>query len=1361
MKHILFFLLFLLTLGCSLSAQNTPAVRFAHGLEILPENFASIRQSPRIAEAEYVKGQFVRYIQLKKIMDAPQRAAFEATGAHVIGYVPFGTYLVLLPKGFDFQRIASFSPNSVMPVQPDWKMANTLREQPYGAWAMHGQFMDINIQVYPHVSIAQGAEWCRQQKLDVLAEGTQNGYLQLRVHQERLMEIASLPFIQYLELIPPPSEKEDTRGRSLHRANLVAGDGPFGKKYDGTGVGVLVRDDGQLGPHIDLQGRLYNYANGAADDGTHGDGVAGIIGGAGNLNPYMKGMAAGADLFATDYEGSFQDITLSLHVNQGVMITNSSYSNGCNAGYTLASQTVDQQLFEYPTLMHVFSAGNSNGSNCNYGAGNQWGNITGGHKMAKNSIATANILADGSLVQSSSRGPAHDGRLKPDIAANGDGHESLDPNNLYQVFSGTSAAAPGVAGCLAQLTHAYRTIYGVPDAPAALLKTCILNTANDLGNVGPDFKFGWGHINAWRALQVLEKNQWLEGDADQNSNITHSLQIPSGVKEAKIMVYWAEPPAGPNNAKALINDLDLTVESAQTGVRRPWVLNYSPNPTTLDAPATTGRDSINNVEQVLLTDPTAGTYTIRIKGSAVPMGPQHYYIVWEFITDEIKVTYPAGGEGFAPGEVERIHWDAYGNTGTFTLRYSTDGGSTFQPIIAIGGDRRMFDWTVPNTVSGNVRILVFRGTKRDTTDFPCSIVPVPANLQITKVCPAILTLGFTSVNDTLQYEGYLLGQKYMEIKGNALTNSIQMPISNAGATQWASVRSSHPNGLSGRRANAISWPGGLLNCPQSFDLGVGQLLSPTVNPVIACQTSDWPVTVRVQNEGQNPATGAMAFYQVNNNAPIGENLPDINVGEAIDFTFQTPISFQINGNMRLKTWVVFASDVVTFNDTILFDFRVATQTMNQFFTQDFESAPGFPDGWISVNLDAATGGLGWQTTDNLATSVVGPDDIIGRSLHLNFFQYGPGESGAEDYAYTIPVDLTGLSAPSLTFEVAHARFNSDYTDGLRVEVLANCDLNSAPFTIWEKFDPELATVSNRNAYYYAGSASDWRLESADLSAFANQKILIRFVSVNGYGNSLYLDNIGINGFVAPVAAFVTPDTLCRLDTIVFMATPSTPDAGYNWSFGSGAQPSSATGIGPHTVIYLSSGIKSPRLIVANSFAADTLSQQVEALPFAVANFTVGIAGSAAVFTNTSTNSDTYSWDFGDGSAASTETNPTHLYALGGTYTVTLSASNACRTSTKTATVGATKVQDLAEKVDIRILPNPTAGDFAVELNSPISGTLQFSLFTSSGALVTSRSLTVKPGTSLMPFEHLDLPKGLYQLSIQSGDLQATYPIVVQ
>lgn len=1360
MKKFFFLLLLLLTTWLPAFSQNTYPVRFEHGTEFFPENFATVRQKPMVSSDEVVNGMYPRYIQLERILNAQERAAFEATGIRIIGYVQFGTYLALIPQYFDYQTIDKFSPRSVMPLKPEWKMAKSLREPPYGAWAIHGDYLDINLQIFPLMRIAEGASLCRSHSLEVLKEGIQNGFLQLRVHQDRLQEVAALPFVQYLELVPAPGQKEDTRGRSLHRANLVASDGPMGKKYDGSGVGVLVRDDGQLGPHIDLQGRLSNFAQGPPASGTHGDGVVGIVGGAGNLDPSKKGMAAGADMYSVDYVNDFQDQTMPLHFNEGVTITNSSYSDGCNAGYTLATEIVDQQMFDNPTLMHVFSAGNSNNSNCGYGAGTQWGNITGGHKMSKNSIATANIFADASLVASSSRGPAYDGRLKPDIAANGQDQESLDPNNGYQVFGGTSGAAPGIAGCLAQLTHAYRTIYGVDDAPAALLKATILNTANDLGNVGPDFKFGWGHINAWRALQLLEQNRWLEGSADQSSEVAHTIQIPAGVKEAKFMVYWAEPPASAGNARALLNDLDLSVSDGSGLVSLPWKLNPTPNATLLDTPAGKGRDSLNNVEQVLLTDPAAGTYTIQIKGTEVPLGPQQYYLVWEFVRDEIKVTYPAGGEGFVPGEVERLHWDAYGNTGTFTLRYTTDGGASFLPLTSLGGDRRMYDWTVPNTVSGKVHILVIRGTKRDTSDFPSSIVPVPQDLQVSKVCPDSITVTFAAVNDSLHYDGFILGEKYMELKGTSDTNFVTMPILNAGAEQWLAARSSYPDGTSGRRTIAISWPGGLLNCPQSYDLGVREVLSPAGDAIVSCGASDQTISVRITNEGLNDASGATAFYQINNETPVGESLPDIPAAGSLDFSFQTPLTLDFNGNINLKIWVVFASDVVVFNDTLSLSFPVIAEAADQYFTEYFEATPGFPPGWAPVNPDGAEGKNGWESTDGLPISVVGPDDQVGRSMHMDFYQYGPDDYGKEDYLYMVPIDLTGLSSPALSFQVAHARYDNSYTDGLRVEVFANCDLGGIPATIWEKMDPALATVPNQTSYFYADDASDWRSESADLSAFAGQKVVIRFVSINGYGNSLYLDHIGVNGFEPPLAAFMAPDSICRLDTLFFEAAPAAGSASYLWSFGNAAIPGSATGIGPHKVVYPTAGNKTVRLIVSNSFGADTLIQVMNVRPIALANFTVVQNGLTATFTNTSSNSSFYLWNFGDGNT-STVTSPVHTYANPGPYPVSLSATNVCRTHEKITTLGVTGVNELITRIGIRILPNPTEGDFAVELDSRISGTVQLNLFDAAGRKVTSRETSVKEGISLVTFESLNLPKGMYQLNIQAEGKQATFNIAVQ
>lgn len=1339
-----------------LSAQNTYPVRFRFETVYFPENFASVRLQRQVDPAELVEGRYIRYVQFKNIPGARERAVLESAGVSFLGYVPFGVYLCAIPQGFDLAAFSDLEPRSISPVQPEWKLARTLQEKPYATHAVHGDAVDINVQLYPFMAIEKGADICAKRGLTVLQQGRSVGFLQLRVPMDLLDEIAAWPMIRYLELLPPPGEPEDVNGRAIHRSNLLDVNAAGGLKLDGAGVSVLVRDDGPLGPHIDFQGRLINISteSGAAD-GTHGDGVGGVMASAGNLNPNNKGMAAGATVYATDYTPEFQDTTLPLHVQNNVTITNSSYSNGCNTGYTLSTIAVDQQMFDYPTLMHVFSGGNSNGNDCGYGAGNQWGNITGGHKMGKNSIATANLNAASVLENSSSRGPAHDGRLKPDISAHGQGQISNDPNHGYQTFGGTSAAAPGIAGCLAQLTQGYKEKNGT-EPPAALLKAALLNTANEIGNVGPDYKFGWGVVNTYRAWQLLDAGNYLEAGIDQGAVNTHNIQIPFGTRLAKIMIYWAEPAAAENTSRALINDLDLTVASPGGAINLPWLLNPTPVPALLDAPATRGRDSLNNVEQVVIENPAAGAYTVTVQGFEVPLGPQQYYIVWEFYNDDVKITYPAGGEGIAPGEVVRIHWDAYGTATNFTLRYSTDGAQTFFPITTVTGEKRSFDWTAPATISGQVYVTLIRGSKRDTTDFPLSIVPIPLNLQIEKVCPDSMTLSFSEVNDTLSYTAYLLGDRYMEAVATADTTVISFPIADPQSEKWVAVAASHNDGLLSRRTNAIRWEGGLKNCPQPNDVALTGVQSPGTSAIITCGASTRDVSIRVANQGVNPISGATLSYQLNNETPITETLPDIAPDTFLTYTFQTPLSFTQNGQAQLAIWSSYGVENYFFNDTIRLSLPVIVNAVSDYFTQEFEGQQFPPTGWAIGNPDDA---ITWVQTPQ---PVIGPDGVPGRSLFLNCYAYA--SRGQEDFIYVTPLDLTNLNKPALRFEVAHAQYDDTYVEKLRVEAYPGCDFGQEPLVLWSKSDPELATVPDATSVFSPDNANDWRTEIVDLGPVADQPLILRIVSTNDYGNSLFLDHIGVieNNTDPPAAAItVSADTICRGDTITFEATSAGAFLSYAWNFGSQSFPNSASGPGPHDIRFIAPGLRLIRLIVTNPFGADTVLRTVVVRDLAKSNFSSSVSGPTVTFTNTSTNADDYLWDFGDGNS-STEKNPVHTYANVGAYTVKLTASSPCNSSEKTAEVTATVgVNEFLAQLDVRVSPNPTSGDFRVELQSNRSGDLRLTLTDAAGRQVKTVETPIAVGANTVRFDGLQLPAGIYQLALQQAGSVITVAVVVQ
>jgi PKD repeat protein len=1356
------FVFFFLASFFTLYSQSAFPAHFSFGVENLPANFNTFKLLLP-DKNEIAAGRYVRFIRTEKLISTENRALLAASGIHILEYVPGGIYLVSIPEYYDLTQLERVQVQSIMPVQPVWKLARNLRERPFGDWAVSGDRVAVNVQIYPHVELAVAAELCKKNGWGVVKKGSNSHFIQLLIRQEELESAAALPFIQWMELIPPPAEPEDTKGRSLHRSNLLDSDAPSGKKYNGDGVNVLVRDDGQLGPHIDFAGRLTNLTSQPPDAGTHGDGVAGILTGAGNLDPNKKGMAAGAQLYAIDYTSDFQDQTLDLFLEENVTITNSSYSNGCNSGYTMSSRITDEQLYEHPTLMHVFSAGNANGDDCgtdNYGAGNQWANITGGHKQGKNSISAANLNSTAALDNTSSRGPAYDGRLKPDISANGTNQESTSPFNNYQVFGGTSGAAPGIAGCLAQLTHAYKSLHNQTEPAAALLKTLMLNTANDLGNAGPDYKFGWGHVNAGRALNLIEENQWSEGSVDNEATYTQTLLIPDGVRQAKIMLYWPEAPASEFAPKALINDLDISVTGNNLPLYLPWKLDPTPDPVILNTPAGKGRDSLNNVEQVAIDNPVAGVYTISVKGMEVPMGPQPFYLAWEFLTDQVALTYPNGGEGFAPGETQRIHWDAFGNSQNFVLSYSTDNGANWQTITTVVSTARMYDWVVPATASGKVRIQLQRGSFTDTNDLPFSIVPVPQNIGFEKVCLDSITLTWTDVQDTLSYDVYLLGSKYMEIVQSTAANSATFAITSPQLEKWVSVRSATENGIAGRRAIAVNWPGGLKNCPAPDDLGLNISANPQNDTILACAPVNYSVQVEVKNSGLNLVANATVNYQIDNQPVISALLPALPVGQAFNYVFPNPILLSGNNNVQVKIWVTYAPDDYIYNDTVTYALVYVTDPVDTYFTENFQSSSVLPSGWLIVNPDAETDGLTWTLETDGVTGING---AATRALYLNCFSYN--EVGEEDYVYMPPLDLHNLPHPGLKFDVAHAQYNSTYTESLRVEVFTNCDPGSTPVVVWEKTDPQLATTASTTASFKPDNAADWRTEYIDLQQFEGQSVFVRFASVNDYGNNIFLDNINLFEFdvEAPEALLsVSMDTVCRGDTVIFQALgPISPSSTYAWQFSAGASPLTATGPGPHAVRYLLAGSKTPRLIVSNVLGADTAVQQVLVKPLPTTNFTFSASDLNVTFTNTTANGINYLWSFGDGDT-STAANPVHLFPAPGNYVVRLTATNECGIVEKVTVVVLTSAtSDLSGHLGVRVLPNPNAGDFHVELKGSESGPVTLSLLDMQGRLIERSETTVHQSVTDVHFKKPSLDKGVYQLLIQSETGSATYRVVVQ
>ena len=93
-----------------------------------------------------------------------------------------------------------------------------------------------------------------------------------------------------------------------------------------------------------------------------------------------------------------------------------------------------------------------------------------------------------------------------------------------------------------------------------------------------------------------------------------------------------------------------------------------------------GADHLNNLEQVVINNPLAGTYTANVAAFSIPQGPQRFVLVWSLEDDSIRLTYPTAGALVASGSFSpvtdsfRICWDAPQGPENFTLQYSLDEG---------------------------------------------------------------------------------------------------------------------------------------------------------------------------------------------------------------------------------------------------------------------------------------------------------------------------------------------------------------------------------------------------------------------------------------------------------------------------------------------------------------------------------------------------------------------------------------------------------------------------------------------------------------------------------------------------------------
>jgi len=557
--------------------------------------------------------------------------------------------------------------------------------------------------------------------IDIIGQYTSINGFTLRIRNKKSFDfIREHPQVVFLDLRKrQPQEERALSDFDLgaNRINAVRRRYP---ELEGQDTRISIKELRFDSLDIDLIGRVLSSPLADEQRNAHADIMSTIIAGAGNSYYTGQGVAPAAQISSSSFDRLLPDPD-SLFRLQQTFVQNHSYGLGIENYYGLEAAAYDAQIAEaLSDRLHVFSAGNIGNTTPDSGryAGiSGFANLTGTFKMAKNILTVGAVDSFAVLEERSSRGPAYDGRIKPELVAFGQ--------------DGSSGAAALVSGTALLLQQQHYMQTGRRPS-TALLRAILLNSATDRGRPGPDFEYGYGNLHTLRAVQTLDRNHFAERQVSDTDALL--LEVAAGTDQLKVTCAWTDPAAPLDAQRALQRDLDLRLIRLEDGqVFLPLVLNSSPTANALQQVARPGRDSLNNQEQILLTAPAPGRYQIQVIAPSEVEPTSSYALAWSIATpNTFQWTYPTRGDVLVAGRLLPLRWDSE-QRDTFQLAYRYLGSSQWIDITALQpGGTAYYPWSVPDTLA-NVQ---FRMQGADTT-YRSDTIRIAPDLRMTLLndCP--------------------------------------------------------------------------------------------------------------------------------------------------------------------------------------------------------------------------------------------------------------------------------------------------------------------------------------------------------------------------------------------------------------------------------------------------------------------------------------------------------------------------------------------------------------------------------------------------------------------------------------------------
>jgi hypothetical protein len=663
-----------------------------------------------LPEPEALLSEDVYRMLLTAPMDAAMRAALDALGVDLDRFEPPNAYDVFLtPKQVTTLRGLPFVAHLRRyglrdTVSPN--LSDLLTEQASDTGAPESMAkLRFAIGLHRAGDLARFEAYLRATEgIDVLDADGDLILIEALADSPILSAIAHQPMVRCLEHYQPPRLLcDEVRAQLLEATHDLP---PVLERWTGEGETVAVFDSGVDASHEDLAGRLkiVTHVDGgsSSDDHGHGTHVVGILAGTGVLSDgRVRGVAPGAQVVSVGIVGSAGELLLPINLGSlleealphGAKIINLSWGQGFKGEYQVGAASIDAFVERHPDILVVVAAGNA-------------GTALGGEHdfrsiympaSAKNVITVGASSSKrrtfpdtwGSLLQSrfpeppvsdlhvagdpdypaanSSRGPTDFRTVKPDLLAPGtfilatkakgapmtfEKADASDPlQQHYGYMTGTSMAAPVVAGAAALLRERLRVERGVAAPSAALLKALLIAAARPgcttrdeerVKAIGfPDFDQGFGILElrpllgddgaagGWRASFVDIANgapEALEarrayGDVRKSQRIYRFRVKDAPAGPLRVVLAWTDPPG-----RGIQNVLGLQLRSAggthlvgnerHKAFREPWQLE-----------GLHGTDRQNNVQEITLPKPSDGNYRVTVTAADTAKPPQGYALV--------------------------------------------------------------------------------------------------------------------------------------------------------------------------------------------------------------------------------------------------------------------------------------------------------------------------------------------------------------------------------------------------------------------------------------------------------------------------------------------------------------------------------------------------------------------------------------------------------------------------------------------------------------------------------------------------------------------------------------------------------------